>query len=264
MICLKYIGCHFIEGQDFIIDQPHGSGDYLFLLFHSEVYMKLNGKITLLKPGALILLSPETNYCYYNKLHGFDNDWFHFTDPGFNIFITDLRLPINTPFYLNDILWVHKTIQSIERENLLKEIGYRTQVSNLISGFFILLSRKREQDIRPYSDTLELQFKDLRSRILTNISNKWTIDEMCGSVFLSRSRFSFLYKSFFGISPKEDLLTERFNMACYLLTSTGSSISFISQKVGYNNIYHFSKQFKSITNLSPRAYRNKHRLQFKI
>ncbi len=266
MIGLKYIGSHYIEDKKFIVNRPNGSNDYLFLLFHSEVNMNIDGKTELLKPGSLVLFSPNANYCYYNKLKGFDNDWFHFTASGFEDFIKDTELPMNIPFYINDIPWIHKSIQDIEREHILKDIGYKIQLNNLISSFFIQLSRKKHSERsygdRPHYFTLETEFKDIRSKFLTSLAHRWNVDEMALTVNLSRSRFTYLYKSFFGISPGEDLLTERINMACHLLISTNLNITQIAGRVGYNNIYHFSKQFKKGTKLSPTIYRNNNKYSY--
>lgn len=264
MISLTYIGCHFVENQDFIIHRPNGSSDYLFLLFHTEVYMWLDNKKKLLKPGALILFSPSASNHYHHPYQGFDNDWFHFSADNFIKFINEIKLPLNKPFYIKDLPWVHKQIQIIEREYILKDTGYRTQLNNLISSFFIRLSR-RVNSYDSYNDkpvymALETTFREIRSTILTTPSRQWQVEEMALMANLSRSRFTYLYKSFFGISPKEDLLGERFNMARHLLHSTNLNITLIAQKVGYDNIYHFCKQFKKITDFSPTGYRKYHKL----
>lgn len=263
MIQLKYIGCHFIESQNFMIHRPNGSNDYLLLLFHTEVYMWLNDEKKLLKPGALILFTPSTANHYHNPYKGFDNDWFHFNADDFTHFINDLNIPLNTPFYVNDSPWVHKQIQLIEREYILKDIGYTTQIHNLISSFFIQLSRKYNSydshGHNPHYMALETVFREIRSTILTQLSKSWQVEDMAKMANLSKSRFTYLYKSFFRISPKEDLLSERFNMARHLLKSTTLNIAQISQKVGYENIYHFCKQFKKITSFSPTAYRKHHK-----
>lgn len=259
MIYLNYIGCHYIEHQGFSVNRPNGTSDYLFLLFHTEVYISINGKKEILKPGAIIIFSQYVRHNYYHPNKSFDHDWFHFISSSMPQFLSELHLPINKPFYIDDIPWIHKHIQSIEREYLMKDIYYKTQLNNLISSFFIILSRiKKSQKSytqNPQFKTLEPKFKEIRSIILTDLSQKWNIESMAKLANLSSSRFSFLYRSFFGISPKDDLLSERFNMARHLLKSSDFSITQVAQKVGYDNIYHFSKQFKKITFVSPVAYR---------
>lgn len=259
MIYLNYIGCHYIEHQGFSVNRPNGTSDYLFLLFHTEVYISINGKKEILMPGAIIIFAPYIRHNYYHPNKSFDHDWFHFISSSIPQFLSELNLPINTPFYIDDIPWIHKHIQSIEREYLMKDIYYKTQLNNQISSFFINLSRikksQKSYTLNPQFKTLEPKFKEIRSTILTGLSRNWNIESMANMANLSSSRFSFLYRSFFGISPKDDLLSERFNMARHLLKSSDLSITQVAQKVGYDNIYHFSKQFKKITHLSPVAYR---------
>jgi len=58
-----------------------------------------------------------------------------------------------------------------------------------------------------------------------------------------------------GVSPIAALARERMEAAKNLLTKTKLPISEIGIQVGYNDIYHFSKRFKSIVGISPEQYR---------
>ena len=48
----------------------------------------------------------------------------------------------------------------------------------------------------------------------------------------------------------------RFNLAISLLNDASSSITTISYELGYSNVAHFSRAFRRMTGISPRAYRN--------
>lgn len=62
---------------------------------------------------------------------------------------------------------------------------------------------------------------------------------------------------FFYVSPKQNLLSERMNQAKFLLQSQNYSVGEVASKVGYDNIYHFSKQFKKTAGMSPSEYRKR-------
>jgi AraC-like DNA-binding protein len=222
--------------------------------------MEVHNNMVQLKPGAMILYEPNAKHYYHNPRKGFDNDWFHFNAEYFYAFSKEIGLPLNTPFYIHDVPMVHTQIQSIEKEYLLKELGYQVQINNMISSFFLLLSRAyNSHDThgnQPHFIALENLFREIRSTVLSSLSKEWTVDGMANMSGLSRSRFTYLYKSFFRISPKDDLISERFNMARHLLTSTNQNVTQIAKKVGYENIYHFCKQFKKITAMSPSSYRD--------
>ncbi|HKM03329.1 MAG TPA: AraC family transcriptional regulator [Lachnospiraceae bacterium] len=263
MIELKYIGCHYKEDTTFLIDRPEGSKDYLLLLFHSDIYVILNDQLEHLSPGSLILYSPNYPQYYYNSYSGIDNDWFHFNAKDFESFLSSIQIPCNTPIYINNITFFHQFFLSIEKEHLMKDIGASMMMNYMIKSLFIHLSRDYNSTDTPIEKTphyeYERLFREVRSRVLSQMDYSWTIHEMSSLVGLSRSRFSYLYKNIIGLSPKEDLMTARINMAKHLLQSNNQPISSIAEKVGYTNIYQFSKQFKNFTTLSPTAYRNKKR-----
>ena len=72
---------------------------------------------------------------------------------------------------------------------------------------------------------------------------------------LSRSRFSVVYNNLFGTSPKADLINARISKASYLLTLGTMSIADIAEQCGYQNVYHFIRQFRTITGVTPGKYR---------
>ena len=79
--------------------------------------------------------------------------------------------------------------------------------------------------------------------------------EMANAVGLSRSRFSVAYKEVFGISPQKDHIRAKISKASYLLSIGTLSLQEISEMCGYSNIYHFIRQFRSATGITPGKYR---------
>lgn len=256
---LNYIGYNFIENNKFIIDRPKGSGDFLFLFFSTPVHILLDGQMVTTKPYAIILFQTDHPQYYSNTTDGFINDWFHVSGNDFEPYIKQLGLPFNRPFYVDQSLFIREFIRTLELEHKMKELHYTENIHAQLTSFFIHLARLyHHQDsyaINPYLANLKEQFRDIRSQILTQYQKPWTIDQMADFAQLSRSRFSVLYKEFFKISPKEDLLTERFNMAKHLLLTTQLSVQEVSIKVGYDNMYHFNKQFKKLVGLPPGRFR---------
>ena len=72
---------------------------------------------------------------------------------------------------------------------------------------------------------------------------------------LSRSRFSYLFRSQMGKTPQQLQEEQRINMARQLLSLTSRPIGQIAHDLGFSSPYYFSLRFKRATGKSPRAYR---------
>jgi AraC-like DNA-binding protein len=259
---LNLVGYNYIEDQRFIINRPSGSSDFLFLFFSTPVDIFSGECLTRSKSNALILYSPEHPHSYSNKTEGFTNDWFHFSSDYLSDHIETLGIPVNELFYIDSCAFVRDFIRDLELEYKLKEISYQENINAQLVSFFIRLKRAHQHQnqvrINPYLSNLKEDFRNIRSKMLTHYQYPWTTEKMASEVSLSRTRFCVLYKHFFDISPKEELLVERFKIAQHLLITTHLTIEEIATKVGYSNMYHFSKQFKRTLGLSPSSYRQQY------
>lgn len=259
MFQLSYIGYDYHESKEFQIHRPTGSNNYLFLVFSSEVDMLIDGHELSYPAGTIILYSPDHPQFYHNPRNGFTNDWLHIEAPEFKEFIDDLHLPINQPFTILHIETIRTMIKNIEKEYLSLDFAYIESLHSQIMSLFIFLARSYRQKGKhqndPYMEEMENRFRLARAKIISTHWHDWTVDAMASLTGHSRSRFTYLYQSFFHTSPKEDLITERLQMAKYLLRNSNLNVSQISQKVGYDNLYHFSKLFKKNTGMSPSRYR---------
>lgn len=249
------IGYNHTHDHHFQITRPSGSPDYLFLFFSTEIAVNLSGIWINVAPYSCIIYTPTFAQHYCNSETGFINDWFHFLGDNINPYLEKLGLPLNTPFSLTNYSFIRPFIKSLEEEYLRKEPFWEDQISSLLTSFFIRLAREHTRytsyHLNPSKTDLQEKFRLARVEILTHPEYPWTIDAMSELTQLSNSRFSVLYKSFFGLAPKEDLIAERIKRAQYLLSTNTLSVSEVAYRVGYENIYHFNRQFKKITGISP-------------
>lgn len=256
---LNNIGYNYKQDSHFIISRPLGTSDYLFLFFPSDITIKLNDKWTSITPYSCIIYTPSTPQYYCNTQSGFINDWFHFSGTNVKNYLEELGLPLNTPFPVPRYDFIRALISNLGSEFICKDLFWEDHISSMLTSFFIQLAREYNQHtathINPYQSQLLEKFKAIRMEILTHPEQPWDITTMCNLVGLSRSRFSVLYKSFFHCTPKEDLIHVRIKKAQYLLSTNNLSVSEVAYAVGYENIYHFNRQFKKIVGLSPGKWR---------
>jgi len=99
----------------------------------------------------------------------------------------------------------------------------------------------------------------VRNHITLNLNEQeLSREEIANHVYLNPDYLDRIFKKETGISVTEYLVQERMGMAKELLSKRGMSISSIATHVGYSNLAHFSKRFKSVTGMNPNDYRQQH------
>ena len=82
-----------------------------------------------------------------------------------------------------------------------------------------------------------------------------SIDQLSRHAGLSRSSLHRLFKVHTGMTMTEYVAQLRIGNACALLLNTGKPIAVIADEVGYENLAHFNRQFKSLKRQTPREFR---------
>ncbi|WP_336790171.1 AraC family transcriptional regulator [Paenibacillus sp. MMO-177] len=89
------------------------------------------------------------------------------------------------------------------------------------------------------------------------MDDKDTISSIAAAVGYSTSSVNRLFTRAFGVSPRQYLSTIMLKKAKLLLMDPEFTIEEISSRLGYNNIAHFSRQFKRWTGESPSRFRDR-------
>lgn len=97
---------------------------------------------------------------------------------------------------------------------------------------------------------------ELRLEIRANPQFDWNSDSIADEYGISKGYLMKLYKAQFGITFTDDLINVRLDKARKLLKSTNMRLAEIADSCGYNNIYHFMRQFKKRFGMTAIQYRN--------
>ncbi|QUI23487.1 PocR ligand-binding domain-containing protein [Vallitalea pronyensis] len=95
----------------------------------------------------------------------------------------------------------------------------------------------------------------IRLYVEQNMSEKISTDSICAHLGVGKTSIYQCVKQNYGVSLMQYIRHIRIQEAKKLLTTTDGLIGEIAEVVGYDDYNYFSKDFKKITNMSPRVYR---------
>jgi transcriptional regulator GlxA family with amidase domain len=86
---------------------------------------------------------------------------------------------------------------------------------------------------------------------------KWTVEDLAAAARLGRTRFSVLYKEYFGAGAIEDLIGFRIQKAQSLMATTHTPVRDVAYACGFDDPNYFCKTFSSRVGCSPSQYRQR-------
>ena len=139
-------------------------------------------------------------------------------------------------------------------------LGSETVVQSLLDVLFTQLIRKIIEHSRavPHSWGHALQHTHVRTALELmheDCAHEWTLDELAARVGLSRAGFAQKFRTALGAPPLQYLTTLRVQKAMRLLSTSEDKLDTIAQAVGYRDAFSFSKVFKKLVGVPPKAYR---------
>ena len=243
------------EPGGFALNRPYGLKEYTFLRFHGSVKLLVDGQLVTTAPGSCIFYGTDTPQ-WFQSPEPLTHDWMHMTgDVARSLENAGLRL--NTLYTLGNGQFVTAILREIEFE-LLANPGENSQLLQLkYQELLIKLARAVNREI-PDSEikpTVKAQMRQVRSHIFSRLDHNWTVQEMAELAYISASRFHTVYRTVFGISPMDDLIHARIDMAKNRLCNSDESVGALASELGYRNVTHFCRQFKKITGVTPLEFR---------
>jgi AraC-like DNA-binding protein len=94
----------------------------------------------------------------------------------------------------------------------------------------------------------------LRS-IHENVNRAWSVESLAAAAGMSRSAFAVRFKELLGQTPLEYVTEWRMQKAIPLLLKDDKKLVEVAQSIGYESDAAFSKAFKGVVGVAPRAYR---------
>lgn len=254
------IGYHHSHEPDFVIDRPDGIGQsWLFLLFHTNVQMRVDGQLRILPENTCIIYTGETPEYYAAYGKQYMDDWFHFTVEKRDIqLLRELDIPLNKPLQLTNASECSDLIRNMTYEFYSSKDYHIDVVELLMKVLMIQISRQLHAYQPLHAAKLNVKadrLVALRGRIYSQIEQIGPVSAIAEELSMSISSLQHSYKTLFGVSISQDIGKARAEKAKLLLSTTTLPLRQIAALSGYHSEFHFMRQFKGMTGLTPTEYR---------
>ena len=127
----------------------------------------------------------------------------------------------------------------------------RAKALSILYGIFARLAREEEADhcpaLRPAVEYLTAHLSD----------PALSCETLAAQAGLSTVYFRRLFRTVYGVPPKQYLLELRIRSARQLLAESGRSVTEVAELCGFSSVYHFCRTFRSATGETPSGYRRK-------
>ena len=246
--------CHkYKENPGFTLRRPSGLPNATFWHFLTPVTLQTPQGPVEVKPGGCYLCPPDTPQYIYSEGTLY-HDWMHLSDRAVALW-ESLGLAVNQVYYPEDSTFITGSVRRIEEE-YIAHWKYGNQMTDaLMTQLFVGIYRGCHREETMFDHSGYEAFRELRRCMRRQPDFPWTVEEMAARVQVSPSHFYVMYRSFFGCTPIQDLIRIRIQQAKVLLQYGEESLGQIAELVGYRNHYHFSRQFRQETGMSPSEYR---------
>ena len=155
--------------------------------------------------------------------------------------------------------WFTTTSELVVQLSQGNSLGKKIIVDKLAESLFLQILSKYIESL-DYSSSFLIALQDINiglalNAMHENITHSWTIDELSKIASMSKSLFSTKFSQMVGEPPIVYLAKWRMIKARELLINTNKPLSQISELVGYQSEFSFSKAFKKMTGMTSGSLR---------
>lgn len=218
--------------------------NYIFIHFLTPVTAVLKGETVNISPGGCVFYEIHSHQQFSSPECDLLHDWFH-ADENCALLMQKYGLDFERVYYPEESDNITKIITEIELEYIKHEKFYKEISDAAAEKLFALIGRSvfDKGNTGSVDPQKKEEFIKIRSEIHLNYNYEWTVEEMAKLANLSPSRFHFLYKKIFGISPLKDLCATRLQRAEIILMSLKPIVFYVSLMLCYIEKHRFYLAF---------------------
>lgn len=244
-------------GKNFRFCIENGTDDFLIVLFKSPCTVFTSYGYQDVFPLSLGVFNKTLRQEYYCSDSEFIHDYIRFepeTDAEY-LLLEEIELHSIFSCFADET----EPLFKLAAAEFYSERIYKHKMLDLLTNTILTKAAEYSYNSKAAHNTNERLFIELRSELYSNPQSLPAIETAANRLHISCSYFQSLYKKQFGITFGKDLINSRLEKAKQLLINTDYSIYSIALSCGYENVEHFCRQFRKNLDITPNAYRKKHR-----
>jgi AraC-like DNA-binding protein len=217
----------------------------------------VGSRLRSVRAGDALILSPGTGYSLgVNRASPWSVQWVEAAGQLVPDYLEALGVSTQTPLIQNcDGLELARRLteilSSFQRGSAFAE---RLRASHALAYLLALLVQRLSEIPREKGDVVN-RIAEAIIYMSDHVESPLRMSGLARMAGLSQAYFGELFKAQTGSSPRDYLHLLRLHRACQLLQSSELSIKEIAVQVGYQDPFHFSRQFKAFQGVSPTEYR---------
>lgn len=145
---------------------------------------------------------------------------------------------------------LYELIEFFSRKGTIYQLLCKEKMLHLL---YIVFS-EFDKEAKTANDRTNMDMLNIKSYIDGNYTQKLDLDFLADKFFINKYYMEVNFKKYFGMPVIKYYNQVRFDKACQILLK-GESVGSVAEKLGFDNIFSFSRFFKNYSGMSPSKYK---------
>jgi AraC-like DNA-binding protein len=229
------------------VNRPSGTGDFLMMYFHTPVLAGTGPEAGPAAPGTLWIWPPGGYQFYGHPRRRYVHSWIHCDGTAVRRLLGAGRAALPGAVTGVPASAVLRFLTGLHEELSARSHPDEVIAENLLENWM------RELDRRPGPGEagVPARLRKVRDHIDAHYASPLTLAGLAAMAHWSPAHFSEQFRQAFGQAPMDCVIQARLNHAAHLLGDVNLTVAEVARRVGYEDVYHFSKLFKRHRGTSP-------------